>query len=333
MEPPADQIPPNEPLVADTDEVEESDSVLDQSITSSTASITSSIMQYRLENGRSYHAYKEGKYILPNDEAENNRLDLQHHLFSLTFDGKLYTCPAGKEKQLHRVLDAGTGTGIWALDFADEHPESQVIGIDLSPIQPAFVPPNLTFYVDDLEEKWTYASKFDFIYARMLTGSLSNWPSFFEQSFEHLNPGGWIELADIVFPIESDDGTVPPDSAIKRWGDLSLEASKVLKRPLDSAKLYKEQLASAGFTNIVETKYKWPQTSWPKERKYKEMGMWSYHDICGEISGLSLALFTRGLKWKAEELEVFLVDVRKDFANKQLHGYWPIYVVYAQKPE
>lgn len=25
------------------------------------------------------------------------------------------------------VLDIGTGSGIWAMDFADEHPESEVI--------------------------------------------------------------------------------------------------------------------------------------------------------------------------------------------------------------
>jgi len=53
----------------------------------------------------------------------------------------------------HRVLDIGTGTGIWAINFgkdsisfdsfvlnlshlADEHPEIEVYGIDLSPIQP-----------------------------------------------------------------------------------------------------------------------------------------------------------------------------------------------------
>ena len=26
--------------------------------------------------------------------------------------------------------------GLWALDYGDEHPNSQVIGVDLSPIQP-----------------------------------------------------------------------------------------------------------------------------------------------------------------------------------------------------
>jgi ubiquinone/menaquinone biosynthesis C-methylase UbiE len=95
---------------------------------------------------------KDGKYQYPNDETENDRLDLQHHLFSLTFDGKLFTAPIPKEKRLHRVLDIGTGTGIWAIDFADEHPETKVLGVDLSPSQPSFTPPNLVFQIDDLEE-------------------------------------------------------------------------------------------------------------------------------------------------------------------------------------
>ncbi|RKL40229.1 hypothetical protein BFJ70_g5459 [Fusarium oxysporum] len=93
---------------------------------SSTASISSSILNYRRENGRTYHAYKDGKYALPNDEAENERLDLQHNLFLLTFDDKLGLAPPNKpDAKVKHVLDIGTGTGIWAIDYADEHPEAQ----------------------------------------------------------------------------------------------------------------------------------------------------------------------------------------------------------------
>lgn len=50
------------------------------------------------------------------------------------------------------------------------------------------VPPNVTFYVDDLEDEWTYSYKFDFIYGRMLTGSIADWPRFIRQSFECVLP-------------------------------------------------------------------------------------------------------------------------------------------------
>lgn len=57
-------------------------------------------------------------YAFPNDDTENDRLDMQHHLFHLTFAGELFLTPIPKEKKLGRVLDIGTGTGIWAIDFA-----------------------------------------------------------------------------------------------------------------------------------------------------------------------------------------------------------------------
>ncbi|OHE95150.1 methyltransferase domain-containing protein [Colletotrichum orchidophilum] len=306
------------------DSNDDSDSAMGVSVPGSSASMTSSIMRYREENGRTYHAYREGRYVLPNDAVENERLDLQHHLYTLTFDGKLFVSPAGRDKPLKRVLDAGTGTGIWAMDFADDHQETLIIGVDLSPIQPPFVPPNVTFYIDDLEDDWTYSYKFDFVFGRMLTGSIADWPRFIRQSFDHLEPGGWIELSDILLDLQSDDGTVTPECATQQWAAHMLEAAAIWKRPLDSCKFYKEQLAEAGFSNIEEKIYKWPSNPWPKDPKYKELGMWTYENLGNGLSGLSLALFTRALGWSAEQLEVFLVGARKDMKDRSIHGWWPV---------
>ncbi|KAK1996444.1 methyltransferase domain-containing protein [Colletotrichum falcatum] len=303
------------------------------SVLESSASMTSSIMRYREENGRTYHAFREGRYVLPNDADENDRLDLQHHLYTLTFDGKLFISPAGRDRPLRRVLDAGTGTGIWAMDVAEEYPEALITGVDLSPIQPAFVPPNVTFYIDDVEDDWTFSYKFDFVFGRMLTGSIADWPRFIRQSYEFLQPGGWLELSDILLDLQSDDGTVGPGCAAQEWARLMLEAAAIWKRPLDSCRFYREQLAAAGFVNITEKVYKWPTSPWPRDPKFKELGMWTYEDLGNGASGLSLALFTRALGWSKEQLEVFLVDVRKSMRDRLTHGWWPIYVVYGQKPE
>jgi ubiquinone/menaquinone biosynthesis C-methylase UbiE len=45
----------------------------------------------------------------------HTRADLQHHLFKLTLDGKLFLCPEAAKAQ--HVLDIGTGTGIWAMEY------------------------------------------------------------------------------------------------------------------------------------------------------------------------------------------------------------------------
>ncbi|CAL3966162.1 unnamed protein product [Diplocarpon coronariae] len=280
------------------------------SVNESTASITSSILKYRQENGRTYH-------------------DLQHHVYLLTFGHKLVISPL--PKKLDRVLDIGTGTGIWAIDFADEHPESIVLGVDLSPIQPPFVPPNLSFEIDDIEEPWTYSYKFDFIHSRMMVGSIGDWPKLFERAFENLNPGGRIQLSDAILPTQSDDGTVGPATA--KWGQLMVEGTEKAGRSLQSAKLYKEQLIAAGFEEVEEVIYKWPMNNWPRDPKLKEIGMWTLEHSASAIPTLSLAIFTRVLGWTLEELNIFLIDVMKETKNTSFHTYWAIYVVYGKKPE
>lgn len=88
-----------------------------------------------------------------------------------------------------------------------------------------------------------------------------------------LEPGGWLELSDILLDLKSDDGTVTPVCAARKWATHMLEAAAVWKRPLDSCKFYREQLAAAGFKNIKQEIYKWPSNPWPKDPKYKELGI------------------------------------------------------------
>ncbi|PVH79468.1 S-adenosyl-L-methionine-dependent methyltransferase [Cadophora sp. DSE1049] len=326
-------VPPVTEIEPETDTYDDADSSLGSALGSSTTSIGSSILNYRKENGRRYHAYKDGQYLFPNDEQESDRLDLQHHLLYMTFDGKLHTAPIPKKQQLHRVLDVGTGTGIWAIDFADEHPESEVIGVDLSPIQPSFVPPNLTFQVDDIEEEWTFTNKFDFIYSRMMTGSLMNWPKFFSQSYGNLNPGGWIEVVDICLPYQSEDGTLKEDSAIHHWIKTGIPGVTALGREIHTAHTYKERMIAAGFENVTEVIYKWPTNRWPKDKRMKEIGMWALENMLSSLEAVSLAIFTRGLGWSKEELDVLLAKVRNEMKDTKIHAYAPIYVVYGQKPK
>jgi hypothetical protein len=49
---------------------------------SSTSSLTSSILNYKYENGRTYHAFRDGEYIMPNDDKEqvtNAAIPIKHN--------------------------------------------------------------------------------------------------------------------------------------------------------------------------------------------------------------------------------------------------------------
>jgi hypothetical protein len=140
----------------------------------------------------------------------------------------------------------------------------------------------------------------------------------------HLRPGGWLELADISFPVRSDDNTLPADSALLKLGQYSIEAGERLNHSVESAKHYRRQMEEAGFVNITELHFKWPMNSWPKDAKYKEIGAYTYQNFSSGLYGLSIALLNRGLGWSVEEVQVFLAQCRKELADRSIHGYWPM---------
>lgn len=88
-------------------------------------------------------------YVFPNDPPELDRLDDQYELVKEMMDGQLHLAPFTQENPPTKILDIGTGTGLWAVEMGDEYPSAHIIGTDLSPVQPALVPPNVRFFVED----------------------------------------------------------------------------------------------------------------------------------------------------------------------------------------
>lgn len=148
------------------------------------------------ENGRRYHSYfGVNKNPMPTDEKEQDRLDLHHEIMLNLLGGEIHLAPVESPQ---RILDVGTGTGIWAIDAADKFPAAEVIGTDLSPIQPRWVPPNCRFEVDDAELEWTFKPEsFDFVHARNLAQSISDWKKLMGEIYRCTQPGGIVELAEL----------------------------------------------------------------------------------------------------------------------------------------
>lgn len=258
-----------------------------------TKTLSTFITDYRFENGRRYHSYQDGAYWGPNDEHANEQQDLAHHMYLLTLEEKLYLAPI---KNIHRVLDVGTGTGIWAIDMADQHPEATVIGTDLSPIQPDFVPPNCSFEIDDVTLEWTYPEDhFDFIHVREMFGSIPDWDAFFEQAFKHTKPGGWVEVVEHSVQPVSDDSTVGPDHFFTTWGNTVIAAGEKFGKSFAIWREAKDRMIKAGFENVVEVHYKWPMNGWPRDKRLKELGRWNQLRLHDGIEGMMLRLLTSAL--------------------------------------
>lgn len=194
---------------------------------------------------------------MPNDDAEQDRLDLDHHIFRLMLGGALFRAPIGPSPG--RVLDFGTGTGIWAIDFADEFPTSTVVGTDLSPIQPSWTPVNCKFYIDDAESDWTFRPEehFDFIHGRGMGGSIADWDRLFQNIKASLRPGGWLETQEYEAWVSSDDDpTLSKCPNVKKWNELCDEGSLKFGKRFNVAGELKQRMIKAGFHNVQEDIYK-----------------------------------------------------------------------------
>lgn len=154
--------------------------------------------------------------------------------------------------------------GIWAIDFADENPQAEVIGTDLSPTQPSWVPPNLKFEIDDCTKEWTFEpNTFDFIHLRFLFGAIRDWTALFQQAYRACRPGGWVQSSEAEVIMLSDDGTVTEDSTMQTlWNPLFKQAGEKLGNSflVVSENSQKKGLEEAGFTEIKEVTYKVSQT-------------------------------------------------------------------------
>ncbi|SPO01792.1 related to methyltransferase [Cephalotrichum gorgonifer] len=317
------------PLEIDQD-AQDDDSTLDGQVSAFTASLSSSVVDYPIEHGRQYHAYRKGSYLFPNDERELNRLDLMHDLLFTTLGGKLYLAPINEES-IQNVLDVGTGTGALAIDIGDAIPSAQVIGCDLSPTQSQWTPPNVKFEVDDVESEWTYPFKFDFIISRYMAASISDWPKLVGRIYDNLAPGGWVELQDFDLEYITDDGSLTEDHDFRKWNKLFLDALATVNRDGRPGHKLCGYAEAAGFVNVQEQKFKIPMGPWAKHPDMKKTGMINLVQMLDGLEAFSLKTLDM-LGYTRDETEVFLANVRKEMKGKLFHSYATYYVVYGQKP-
>ncbi|KAK5634892.1 hypothetical protein RRF57_010604 [Xylaria bambusicola] len=288
----------------------------EESMADSASSIGSSIYQHTFHNGRRYHRFRYittlsairthilcvryGRYPIPNDDIEQNREDMLHAMMLEATNGQLFFAPIPDNPQ--RILDLGTGTGIWAIEMAGKYPSAEVLGLDLSPIQPVWIPANCRFMVDDIgadtslqvEDTWENGGDWDFVHLRNMVPILKN-----------LKPGAWVELQDVdgselsiplclfwftvghsslrsqwkmltsnIEVVHCDDGTLPPDWPILRFTNMMVEAFARFGTKSHAAVFGGQYLTESGFVNIRHHAIKLPYGTWPRDRTMRLIGLY-----------------------------------------------------------
>ncbi|RUP47476.1 S-adenosyl-L-methionine-dependent methyltransferase [Jimgerdemannia flammicorona] len=195
---------------------------------------------FKIVGKRRYMTSGNKRYLLPNDDEEIGRLDYQHYVMRLVAFGGLKEISPSKdtdarfsrnsyhpfalknfralihgnfqspiEERLEagiRVLDLGTGTGIWSIEMAVEYPASTFVGTDVATVFPTHdqIPKNCSFVQANTLQLPFEDASFDFVYQRFmgLAFSPSEWKIAMKEIVRVLKPGGWIEIAEGNFKME-----------------------------------------------------------------------------------------------------------------------------------
>ncbi|KAL4943731.1 hypothetical protein BDV06DRAFT_210848 [Aspergillus oleicola] len=303
------------------------------------SSLTASVTEYPTEYGRTYHKYHEGLYVYPNDERELSRMDLQHHLCKLLTGERLFFAPIINP---HKILDIGTGTGIWPIELAPIFPNAHITGTDLSPCQPTEVPENVHFIVDDItEEDWMFdRNSIDFIHSGHLSGALPSYKELIRKMYSHLKPGGWAEIHEFDTMVKCDDGTMPPmdesvwsEYKLQDWCDMQIRAGQTVDPPRQFRVAHRlaRGMRDLGFVDVQERIFKTPVNPWSTDPHLRNIGKWMQSNLLDGLSGWSYKPF-RSMGYSSNEIEMFLVDVRKSIQDQHVHAYFNFHVIVGRKP-
>jgi hypothetical protein len=129
-----------------------------------------------------------------------------------------------------------------------------------------------------------------------------------------------------------DDSSMPSNYAPKQMFLMASKALAAIGKDATAILTADEKLLAAGFTNVTHRVFKLPVGPWVKDKQQKLLGLFWRTAILDGLQGIAMGTFGRMKKWSPEEIEVYLVDVRKALLDPSIHTYWPYHIITAQKP-
>lgn len=201
--------------------------------------------QYLKKYGRLHHNYdpQEVPYSWPCDAMECDRQNLFHLSIKTMLQGNIV---ADLKNVPKRVLDLGTGTGIWILEQAAEWQDTEFIGIDIVPLFPnptayshlqsPSAPNRVSFQVHNFLHRLPFPDKhFDYVHLRFCGMGIPEHKAndLIEEIVRVTKVGGSIEILDADIQIHLPlDREAPADvkrmtEELNDWNRTHLLQSKI----------------------------------------------------------------------------------------------------------
>lgn len=145
--------------------------------------------------------------------------------------------------------------------------------------------------------------------------------SVIEQLSSHLKPGGYLELACVWSVPQCDDQTLPEDCAYVEVCRTFQEIGARIKAEPDAPLHFHEYMHEAGFENISQTVMKIPTSPWPKDPRLKKIGALELMNFLDGAYGFLVRGYTKELGKSWEELQLLLMQMRKELTTQRYHSY------------
>ena len=147
-----------------------------------------------------------------------------------------------------------------------------------------------------------------------------------------MRPGAWFEIQEVLhFPI-SHNGTMPADHPVAQYWDLINQG--LTRLGIDFHAVAGGRLANrmreCGYVNVSERTLQIPIGTWPKNKVLKTVGLYWRTILLDGIQAIALGPLMRGLGWSREEVELFLVQVRKAYHDNSCLMFMPLHIIYGR---
>ncbi|KAJ6436789.1 methyl transferase [Purpureocillium lavendulum] len=243
-------------------------------------------------HGRYYGNWRSGKYLFPIDSEELNRLDIFHKFFLVARENALTKCKLENLNHPARVLDLGTGSGIWAIEICEQFAESAVQAVDRNMIQPRLI-------------------------------RNKHWRTVYRNIFQHLAPDGCLEQVEIDWnPQWEEHGEVPPDSALTEWANCLLDALDLCKR---SARIsphnVRSMIEEAGFDDFKEQTIKCYVNPWSPYRNERETAKWFNLGLRQGMEAMGLRPMVEHLGMSVEQVRSLCERAIEENSKLRYRGY------------
>ncbi|RKP07433.1 S-adenosyl-L-methionine-dependent methyltransferase [Thamnocephalis sphaerospora] len=295
----------------------------------------------RLLEGRTHVRIGNVCALLPSDMLETDNMERLHyivkHVFNTNYHGDLGSQPM-------RILDVGTGCGIWMREMAQEFPESEVTGCDVIDLTgDDRMPKNCTWHEGHVfHGKYTAitspwwdntlmvpashsglpfgSEEFDFVHQRQLGFYIPSkrWTRTLHELHRVCRPGGLINLVELSFSL------TPAGPAVQTLLKLIQRGLEPAGIDMNALRRLESRLCRVGFVDVEVREEPLP------------IGMWgglvgrTLHEAMRRISTSARPVLMRYNKMRRRDMEKIIDDALVEMEQNQCST--TVLVYRARKP-